>query len=244
MSEASLQGSPADVVRPVLSEAEWGVRRPKRRGPGFHLVADLGDMPTLQDVAEYLQDFSAVWSYCLELSILDSDSATGERARSLLAAAERHQLEAPEASSREDEDEDEDLLALNPGDEYFGFMWGKPQPQVRRLSLASPLDALLESTLGHAKWAGYVAGGLITLERLCQLIINWQSHRLDMAERRAALTSDRGPGQVAAELAEELSPHGVRILPRIGSRPNLPDSVSAIADRPLIEGRQITADST
>ncbi|WP_343443521.1 hypothetical protein [Micromonospora schwarzwaldensis] len=249
MSEANTQGSASELVEWLLGGRVGRLRRRGRRQDviGFHLVADFGDLPDLREVGDYLRNLDVLWSYCLELAILDTKDKDGERARELLADAERFRLgdrmlvdEAVPSLGSPDEGE----IALGPDEAYHLFMRQRgARIQVRRLTMASPLDVLLEASLGEVKWAGYVAGGLVALERLCQLVMNWQTHRLDLAERRAALTTHQGPERVGTEIASQLSPHGIRVMPQVQDGWNTSDPVSTLADRRLIQGRAIPPDS-
>lgn len=74
---------------------------------------------------------------------------------------------------------------------------------IRRMSLSSPWEALL--TVAAEKSAPLLYGGaaLVALQRLLQMVMEWQRHRLDVAERRLQIEAAQLLRQHAMEVHRE-----------------------------------------
>jgi hypothetical protein len=139
--------------------------------PNLDLAIDLGDTPALLDVAEHMDALVGVWAYCLE--------------RSRRAERGRHTsiVRPPPPQTRAEVEADvARQLAVRNGPRLLA---------VKRMSLASPWEALLTVAAGKSAPVLYLGAAVVALERLMRMLMEWQQHRMDMAERKGALSIDR-----------------------------------------------------
>src|ERR1700755_1025183 len=69
---------------------------------------------------------------------------------------------------------------MSPGSRVFA-----EEVQVRSLRLASPLEIVLTSATTAASPVAYTLTGLYVLERLVNLIMRWQRHRIEIGQLQA-----------------------------------------------------------
>jgi hypothetical protein len=58
-----------------------------------------------------------------------------------------------------------------------------PGLSIRQIHMASPLEAALTAIAGSVTPVAYIMSGLFVMERCMRLLMDWQVHRADLAER-------------------------------------------------------------
>ncbi|MFK4246125.1 hypothetical protein ACI2KV_24925 [Micromonospora chokoriensis] len=199
--------------------------------PALHIRADLGAKPRLDEVVQYLDDINTVWLFASQLALLAQPGAAGERARLLLRELEDEWRQGQDGWSSSIEQavdpflgvesstvfiEHEPELDPDPGSAHARYRAHlentTPWPRVQRLGLASPLEAVLATVAADVKPVGYLVAALVGVERIFRMVIDWQKHRADLAERRTSTASAElvrvaGSGVVSAN--EDWSAHGM-----------------------------------
>ncbi|MFE9959239.1 hypothetical protein [Micromonospora sp. NPDC005299] len=242
--------------------------------PELHVRADLGPVPLLDDVVRYLNDVSTVWLFAAHLSVLADASGVGDTARSLLHDVEEEEMDEggggatllrPVAGVDSIDAAESDTIfvevktdgSIDPESRltlYRSYVASvAPEPRVRQLKIASPLEAVLTTLAGDVKPVGYSVGALVVAERILQMIMDWQKHRADLAERKEARgTTERavpaqrhlaaldsspsasgmaGPG-IAQQVAWEVVPDAA-ILDEVGAS----EAINRLAHSDLLEVR-------
>ena len=77
---------------------------------------------------------------------------------------------------------------------------------VRRMSLSSPWEALLTVAAEKSAPVLYAGAAMVALQRLLQMVMEWQRHRLDVAERRLQIEVAQLLRQHATEVRREGGP--------------------------------------
>lgn len=82
---------------------------------------------------------------------------------------------------------------------------GNPSLHVARMRLESPFEVVLTTVAEQFSPVAYSVAGIAVLERVVRLIMEWQKHRVEMAERGSARLPRQSvhPGQIARETVEQ-----------------------------------------
>lgn len=77
---------------------------------------------------------------------------------------------------------------------------------VRRMSLSSPWEALLTVAAEKSAPLLYAGAAMVALQRLLQMVMEWQRHRLDVADRRLRIEAVQLLRQHATEVRRDGGP--------------------------------------
>ncbi|MFE9691756.1 hypothetical protein [Micromonospora sp. NPDC005806] len=178
--------------------------------PTLLIVSDLGDSPSLTGVSRYI----------------DSLDTLGHIARAI-ASTRRPR------STRSGFVEKSDRLNL------LGVVQSaaseKPEPSplaVARMRMASPLEVVLTAAAGQFAPVAYGLMAMTLIERTMKLIMEWQSHRLDIRQRQSEL-HDQARMETSADQVRRVSGEIARTVTEEVYEYRLPDKVADIVARPI-----------
>ncbi|MFI7650003.1 hypothetical protein ACIBTZ_28560 [Micromonospora sp. NPDC049460] len=204
--------------------------------PSLTVVVDLGTLPTLATVADCIGNLNAIWSYTMQMELLASPGEQGARARHLLSEVHK----AARSWGWDSEQTDAELRTFR---RTTGALSAKPG--VQRLKIASPLEAVLAAVVSEVKPLGYVLTGVYGIERVLRLVMEWQAHRANLADRSretmsesAARTQDAVErGKLATAIAERLSRHGDNGIPLRSDQDEAVSALAALSVHRIVEVR-------
>lgn len=190
------------------------------------LVADLGSTPALGEVARYLQAVDRIWFFSMQMALLAANSEAGAEARRALRVA-RSQAGAAA-------DLDDPLIGpRSPLGRYRSFLADYiPTPGIYRLQIASPLEVVLTGVASEIKPIGYAMGGMLIIERVFKLVMQWQRHRYDL---RAPEPETLREDLIGTEIAHGLSSQGGLVIPFRVDEVQAASSISRVAHYQVIE---------
>ncbi|MGW4474508.1 hypothetical protein ACWENQ_32965 [Nonomuraea sp. NPDC004354] len=170
---------------------------PRARRPVLELSIDLGDHPPLERVTQSMVALNEVWRFALRIS---------QGSPSFPVAWH------PEFAAM--------LAAYRP--ENYGYIGDEYEIElhellVRRTILASPWETILTVAANHSGVVMYGGAALITLERILKMLMDWQSHRLALEERRHQLEQESGPTEALEDddgSSPESAPDVIRAVER------------------------------
>ncbi|MGC5381250.1 hypothetical protein ACPXB1_22520 [Micromonospora sp. DT68] len=177
-------------------------------------------------MSRYLKDVNEIWSLAMQTVLLADDSFEGE-----LAHRRLDDLRSVEQGRGQ-------RWYPNASDRYYAFIADNtPSARVSRLQVASPLEAVLTGIATGVRPVGYALGGMIIVERIFRLVMEWQRHRADLADREPPAT----PPEllvISSEDARRLATEGGLSVPLRSANESAANAISGVGQYYIIEVRQ------
>lgn len=200
--------------------------------PSLTVIADLGNLPTLATVADYIGNLNAIWSYTMQMELLASPGEQGALARHLL----REVHKAARTWGWKSEQTDAELETFRRT--TSGLL---AKPGVQRLQVASPLEAVVAAVVSDVKPLGYILTGVYGIERILRVVMDWQKHRADMRDlsggAKPGIEDAVERGKLAVAIAERLSRHGENGTPLRSDQDEAISALAAVSSHRIVEVR-------